>query len=150
MRKANKSCMAHTLIKRSSNRLFRFSSFHYGTKGVIFIDQPPLRSDRRYPGRHSPLRWSTVCPVVREQCFAMSSLRARHANCSVVGCINQHKCLYSVPAREQQKRQWLHFIFNVNVPAAVRVSVCVLTTSQWTASVTRVSTKLALPRHWSS
>ena len=26
-------------------------------------------------------------------------------------CINQHQCLYSVPATEQQKRQWLCFIF---------------------------------------
>ena len=55
----------------------------------------------------------------------MSSLRARHANCSVVGCKNQHKCLYSVPATEQQKRQWLLFIFNDNVPAAVHVSLYV-------------------------
>ena len=56
----------------------------------------------------------------------------------------------SVPATEQQKRQWLRFIFNDNVPAVVRQSlnVCVLTTSHRTASVTRVSTKLALPRHW--
>ena len=55
----------------------------------------------------------------------MSSLRVRHANCSVVGCKNQHKCLYSVPATEQQKRQRLCFIFNDNVPAAVRVSLYV-------------------------
>ena len=55
----------------------------------VFIDRPPLRGDRRYPrgGRSSP-RWSSVCPVVRKQCFTMSSLRAR-ANYSVVGCKNQ-------------------------------------------------------------
>ena len=54
----------------------------------------------------------------------MSSLRARHANCSLVGC-KTRKCLYSVTATEQQKRQWLHFIFNDNVPAAVGVSLYV-------------------------
>ena len=40
---------------------------------------------------------------------------------TVVGCKNQHQCLYSVPATEQQKRQWLHLIFNDNVPATVCV-----------------------------
>ena len=55
----------------------------------------------------------------------MLSFRGRHANYSVVGCINQHKCLFSVPATEQQKRQWLHFIFNDNMPAVVRVSLYV-------------------------
>ena len=58
-----------------------------------------------------------------QQCFAMSSLRARHANSSVVGCKNPYKCWYSVPATEEQKRQWLHLIFNDNVPTAVRVSL---------------------------
>ena len=38
--------------------------------------------------------------------------------------VNQHKCLYSVLATEQQKRQWLCFIFNDNMPAVVRVSLC--------------------------
>ena len=55
----------------------------------------------------------------------MSSLRVRQANFSVVGSKNQHQCLYSVPATEQQKRQWLCFIYNDNVPAAVRVSLYV-------------------------
>ena len=55
----------------------------------------------------------------------VSSLRVRHAHFSVVGCKNQHQCLYSVPATEQQKRQRLCFIFNDNVPAAVRVSLYV-------------------------
>ena len=52
-----------------------------------------------------------MCPAVRQQCFAMSSLRARHANYSVVGCKNQHQCLYIVPGTEEEKRQWLCFIF---------------------------------------
>ena len=55
----------------------------------------------------------------------MSLLRTRHGNCSVVGCKNQHKCLYSVPATEQQKRQWWHFIFYNSVSAAVHDSLCV-------------------------
>ena len=66
-----------------------------------------------------------MCPAVRQQCFETSSLRARHANCSVVGCINQHQCLYSVPAREKQETQWLRFIFSDNVPAVVHVNLCV-------------------------
>ena len=32
-----------------TKKLFRFSSFRYITKGVIYIGRPPLRSDRRYP-----------------------------------------------------------------------------------------------------
>ena len=55
----------------------------------------------------------------------MSSLRVRHANCSVVGSIIQHKCLYSVPATEQHKRQWLRFIFDDNMPATLPVSLYV-------------------------
>ena len=54
----------------------------------------------------------------------MLSLTA-NSNCSVVGCINQHKCLYSVSATEQQKTPWLCFIFKDNAPAAVRVSLYV-------------------------
>ena len=50
----------------------------------------------------------------------MSWLGVIHANSSVVGSINQHKCLYSVPAAEQQKRQWLCFM-----PAVVHLSLCV-------------------------
>ena len=115
---------AHLLVKRRSYRLFRFSSFRYVSKGVIFIGRPPLCGDRRYPRRGRPsLRWNSVCPAVRQQCFAKSSLRVRHTNCSVVGCKNQHQCLYTVPATEQQKRQWLSFIFNDNMPAAVSVSL---------------------------
>ena len=79
----------------------------------------------------------------------MLSFRGRHANYSVVGCINQHKCLFSVPATEQQKRQWLHFIFNDNMPATLPVvcmCMCVLTTSCQTASVVKLSTKLDLPQ----
>ena len=94
----------------------------------MFIGRPPLHDDMTYLREGgSFLRWSSVCQTVREQCFAMSSLRVRHTNCSFVGWINQHKCLYSVPASEQQKRQWLHFIFNDNVPAAVHVSLYVCT-----------------------
>ena len=149
MKKLKKSCMvsaAHPLVTRRSYRLFRICSCRYVTKGVIIIGQPPLRGDRRYlRGGRSSLRWSSVCPAVRQQCFTMSSLKARHANSSVVGCKNQHKCLYSVPATEQ-KRRWLRFIFNDNVPA----TVCVLIAPHQIASVTRASTKLALPWHWPS
>ena len=106
MRKTSESCMvsaAHPLVKLHSYRLFRLCSFRYVMKGVIIIGQRPLSGDRRYQrGGHSSPRWSSVCPAERQQCFAKLSLRARHANCSVVGCINQHMCLYSVSATEQQ------------------------------------------------
>ena len=36
-----------------------------------------------------------------------------------------HSILYSVPATEEQKRQWLRFIFNDNVPATLCVSLFV-------------------------
>ena len=120
MRKTSESCMvsaAHPLVTRRSYRLFRFCSFHHVMKGVIIIGQHSLSGDRRYlRGGCLSLRWSSVCPVEKQQCFATLSLRARHANCSVVGCINQHQCLYSVPATEQQKRPWLCLIFKDNVP----------------------------------
>ena len=115
MRKTSNSCMvsaAHPLVTQCSYMLFRICSFRYVKKGVIIIGRPPLPGDRRYlrVGRSSP-RWSSVSPAVRQQCFMMSSLKSRHANSSVVGCQTHHKCLYSVPATELQKRQWLRFIF---------------------------------------
>ena len=69
----------------------------------IYIGRPPLRGDKRYP------RGEVQC--VQQWDSSVSSLRARHTNCSVVSCKNHHQCLYSVPATEQQKRQWLRFIF---------------------------------------
>ena len=102
MRKTRDSCMvsaAHPLVTRRSYRLFRFNSCRYLTKGVIIIGRPPLCGDTRYLRGASSWRTS------------LSSLRDRHADSSVVGCINQHQCLYSVPATEEEKRQWLGFIF---------------------------------------
>ena len=52
MMKTSDSCMvsaAQPLVTWRSYRLFRFSSFRYVTKGVIYIDRPPPRGDRRYP-----------------------------------------------------------------------------------------------------
>ena len=52
MRKTSESCIvsaAHLLVKLRSDRLFRFSSFSYVTKGVIIICRPPLCCDGRYP-----------------------------------------------------------------------------------------------------
>ena len=67
--KANKSCMvsaAHSLVKRHSYRLFRFSSFRYVMTEVISLGRPPLCYERRSPrGGRSSLRWSSVCQVVR-------------------------------------------------------------------------------------
>ena len=55
-------------------------------------------------------------------CLALSDNVVKHC----CWCINQHKCLYSVPVTEQYKRPWLCFIFNDNVPATVRVSLYVV------------------------
>ena len=109
MRKTRDTCMvsaAHPLVKQRSYRLFKFCSCSYLMKGGVIIGRPPLRGDRRYPrgGRSSP-KWSLVCPAVRRQCIAMSSLKAGHTSSSVVGCKNQHMHLYSV--REQcLKSSW--------------------------------------------
>ena len=103
MRKANNSCMvsaAHPLVTRRSYRLFRFSSFPYVTKGVIYIVRPPLHGDIREGAFMPEVKFG-----VSSSETAMSSLKVGHANSSVVGCKNRHKCLYSVPATEQQKRQ---------------------------------------------
>ena len=60
LKKTSDSCMvsaAHPLVTRHSNRLFRFSSCHYATKGVIIIGRPPLCGDRKYlRGGRSSLR----------------------------------------------------------------------------------------------
>ena len=103
MRKANKSCMvsaAHPLVTRRCYRLFRFSSLRYVMKGGMFISQPPLRNDRRYLRGECPSpRWSSVGPVVKIALFRnIVARRVRHTNSSVVGCLNQHQFLYSVPA----------------------------------------------------
>ena len=89
----------------------------------MFIGRPPLHNDNRYlrVGRPSLLGVSSERASNVLQCRRSELDR----NCLVVGCTNQHKCLYSSPATEEQKRQWLHLIFNVNVPATLPVSLYV-------------------------
>lgn len=43
----------------------------------------------------------------------MSKLRAKHGNCSVAGCTDQHQHkLHVLPSSEEANLQWIHFIFN--------------------------------------
>ena len=65
-------------------------------------------------GRPSP-RWSSVCPVVSYQCFAMSLLGARYADCSVVGC---NICAYILSHRKTEVTVVV-FHFNDNVPSTL-------------------------------
>ncbi|XP_051255127.1 uncharacterized protein LOC127362901 [Dicentrarchus labrax] len=49
-----------------------------------------------------------------------------HTSCSVLGCTTQHSTIHSLPASEDLLVQWIHFIYDGNVPARVgkRLYVC--------------------------
>ncbi|XDV42435.1 hypothetical protein PO909_011101 [Leuciscus waleckii] len=56
----------------------------------------------------------------------MAKVRAKHANCSVVGCTDEHRTLFRVPASEKTREQWVRFIFSGNPPetASKNLLVC--------------------------
>ncbi|XP_045900759.1 uncharacterized protein LOC123968204 isoform X1 [Micropterus dolomieu] len=47
----------------------------------------------------------------------MSKAKAKHANCSVVGCNNQHSTLLGLQSSGEASISWINFIFNGDVPS---------------------------------
>lgn len=57
----------------------------------------------------------------------MAKVRAKHANCSVVGCTDDQKSLFKVPASEKTRKEWIGFIFGGKPPGSINknLHVCV-------------------------
>ncbi len=57
----------------------------------------------------------TACPLICKfppTANAMSKVRAKHANCSVFGCTDEHKTLFRVPASKETREQRIYrFIY---------------------------------------
>ena len=156
MRKANKSCMVsavHPLVKRGSYRLFRFSSCRYVMKGEIFIGRPPLckntpPSPWRYPRGGVHPRGEVWCVQLQDS----SVTQCRHSELDmqiVLLLVVKLVSAYILSQLQNNRRDsgCISFLMTTCLLWFVLACMCVLTTSHRTASVTRVSTKLALPRH---
>ena len=117
---------AHPLVKRRSNRLFRFSSCRYVTKGVISS-----------AWKHSPLspEISKRGAFIAEVKFGVSSGKL----------VQKIVCLYFVP----EDQMWLCVIFNDNVPTTVRLSYYVSATTT-SDCFSKEGQYKALPQHWPS
>lgn len=52
--------------------------------------------------------------------------RLHHGKCTVPGCANEEKSLFSLPSSEPLKAQWLNFIYSGDVSAHIpkTVNVC--------------------------
>ena len=83
-----------------------------------------------------------MCPAVRQQSFTELDTQI-----AVVGCINQHQCLYSVPATEQQETVVVFHILRQHGGCG-SVSLCVFA-NRFTSDCfsNEVQYKAALPRH---
>ncbi|XP_061622218.1 uncharacterized protein LOC133474470 isoform X1 [Phyllopteryx taeniolatus] len=54
----------------------------------------------------------------------MSKSKAKQT-CHVVGCLDRHTSLHRLPAREDIRAKWIHFIYNGNIPASVSKNLVV-------------------------
>lgn len=85
------------------NKPFRFTSPSYINWGLIRILHLSISA-------HSCLR-TTFAKVhhvfLGSTANIMLKLRAKHRNCSVVGCTNQHKSQHRSPAWEDRKAEWI-------------------------------------------
>ncbi|XP_019722972.1 uncharacterized protein LOC109514372 isoform X2 [Hippocampus comes] len=54
----------------------------------------------------------------------MSKSKAKQT-CHVVGCLDRHTSLHRLPAREDIRAKWIHFIYNGNIPSSVSKNLVV-------------------------
>ncbi|XP_051919950.1 uncharacterized protein LOC127599766 [Hippocampus zosterae] len=54
----------------------------------------------------------------------MSKSKAKQT-CHVVGCLDGHTSLHRLPAREDIRTKWIHFIYNGNIPSSVSKNLVV-------------------------
>ena len=141
---------AHPLVKRGSYRLFRFSSCRYITKGVIIIVRPPLSGDRRYLRGGVHPRGEVQC--VQQWDSSVSQCRRSKLDTQIalllVVKINISAYILSQLQNNRRDSGCISFLMTTCWLQFVLACMFVLNNSHQTASVTRVSTKLALPRQW--
>ena len=149
MRKTSDSCMAsaaHPLVTWHSYRLFRICSF----TPVIIIGRPPLHGNRRYPRGGVYPRGEVWCV----QQWDSSVSQCRHSKLDkqitllLVVKFNMSAYILSQLQNNRGDSGCVSYFKTTCQLRFMLACVCVLIASHRTASIMRVSTKLALPRHW--